>query len=227
MQLALMVQLPPAMGGLGGGVGAVYIATEGAFAAARLLEMIAGVHELFGRGVAAIPFAERVFLQHCYGGTDGGGPAELLDCVRRRLPALMARQRIGLVVVDSVAAVFRTETQDVRARALQMRALVGDLMRLQRQHGCAVVCVNQVAEVPTTTTSMAVGQQTAQVVVPCLGLAWANLVTHRLQLHRSAGAGRRRSMEVVFSPELPRARADFVIASAGVCDAPASDDADA
>lgn len=64
----------------------------------------------------------------------------------------------------------------------------------------------------------------AERLVPCLGLAWANLVTTRLQLHRSrdcmdgTDSTVKRSMEVVFSPELAPGRANFAVTGAGVCD---------
>lgn len=136
MQLALMVQLPVDMGGLGRA--AVYICTEGRFASGRLYEMIATVYSLFGNRVRDIPFASRVFLEHLH-----DAPA-LLQCVRLRLPRLMAASEVGLVIVDSVAAVFRSETSDVRRRAHDMREMAGALLRMSDRYGCAVLCVNQV-----------------------------------------------------------------------------------
>lgn len=64
MQLALMVQLPVDMGGLGRG--AVYVCTEGPFPSQRLYGMIAAVQTLFGRRVREVPFSSRVFLEHLH-----------------------------------------------------------------------------------------------------------------------------------------------------------------
>lgn len=67
-------------------------------------------------------------------------------------------------------------------------------------------------------------------LVPSLGLAWANLVTTRLQLHRSdvctveANPTVIRSMEVVFSPELPTGRVNFTVTADGVSDVPSTED---
>lgn len=70
----------------------------------------------------------------------------------------------------------------------------------------------------------------AERLVPSLGLAWANLVTTRLQLHRggvctdAAEPTVIRTMEVVFSPELPTGRAHFTVTGDGVSDVPATQD---
>lgn len=142
MQLALMVQLPVDMGGLGRA--AVYICTEGSFASGRLYEMISTVYSLFGNRVRDVPFASRVFLEHL-----SDAPA-LLQCVRSGLPRLMAASEVGLVIVDSMAGVFRTATDDVRRRAHDLREVAGALLRLSDRYGCAVVCVNQVSVYSTT-----------------------------------------------------------------------------
>lgn len=68
---------------------------------------------------------------------------ELLECVRDRLPFLMNQHRIGLIIIDSVAAVFRI-TNNYIERAEHMRALCQSLLKLSEKHRCAVVCVNQV-----------------------------------------------------------------------------------
>lgn len=80
-------------------------------------------------------------------------------------------------------------------------------------------------------------------LVPCLGLAWANLVSTRIQLHRTArtvvcgstrtsnnspnGASQEetivRQMEIVFAPHLAPAKAEFVITADGVTDVPQQD----
>ena len=69
----------------------------------------------------------------------------LLNCVAIKLPQLMDQHPVGLIVIDSIAAVFRLE-MDAIGRAYDMRQLVLDLQKLSSAHGCAVVCVNQVNE---------------------------------------------------------------------------------
>lgn len=91
-------------------------------------------------------------------------------------------------------------------------------------------------------TSAINSESSNQKVVPCLGLAWANLVGTRIQIHRtntvydfakrqilipvSADEPNQnvlsviREMEIVFSPELPQRKAPFIITAQGIEDVP-------
>lgn len=55
----------------------------------------------------------------------------------------MQQQSIGLIIIDSIAGVYRLDT-DAIARADSMRKLIFKLQTLADQHESAVVCVNQV-----------------------------------------------------------------------------------
>lgn len=70
----------------------------------------------------------------------------MLRCVVERLPKLVEQHRPGLIVVDSVAAVFRADylPTDALQRARDMRTLASKLHSLANRHNIAVVCVNQV-----------------------------------------------------------------------------------
>ena len=61
----------------------------------------------------------------------------------------MATVRIGLIIIDSVAAVFRTYTNYIE-RAKDMRKLANHLLHLADKYNCAVICVNQVSELEFT-----------------------------------------------------------------------------
>lgn len=56
----------------------------------------------------------------------------------------MSSVRIGLIIIDSVAAVFRTYTNYIE-RAKDMRKLANYLLHLADKYNCAVICVNQVS----------------------------------------------------------------------------------
>lgn len=57
----------------------------------------------------------------------------------------MAKHDIGLVVIDSVGGIFRTETTDFHARSIEMRRFGAALVALSKKYSpCAVICVNQV-----------------------------------------------------------------------------------
>lgn len=70
--------------------------------------------------------------------------------------------------------------------------------------------------------------------VPCLGLAWSNLVTTQIKIRKlakqisqsniaaqlSSTPIKVRSFEVSFSPDLPNKVAEFIITENGICDVP-------
>lgn len=55
----------------------------------------------------------------------------------------MNQQSIGVIIIDSIAGVFRLDTNAI-TRANDMRKLVHKLQFLSDEHECAVVCINQV-----------------------------------------------------------------------------------
>lgn len=63
--------------------------------------------------------------------------------MQQQLNQLLSTHSIGLIIIDSVGAVFRTETNFV-SRALHMRDLANTLLDLSDKYNCAVLCVNQV-----------------------------------------------------------------------------------
>ena len=65
-----------------------------------------------------------------------------------KLPSLLEQGRVKLVVLDSIAALFRAEfgIGQTSHRAELLRAFGAQLWRLSEVYGAAVVCVNQVCE---------------------------------------------------------------------------------
>lgn len=63
-----------------------------------------------------------------------------------KLPSLLATGRVRLVVIDSIAALFRVEfgLNQAAQRAQLLRVCGAQLKRLSESYGVAVVCVNQV-----------------------------------------------------------------------------------
>ncbi|XP_016970327.1 DNA repair protein XRCC3 [Drosophila rhopaloa] len=204
LQLSLCVQLPTELGGLGKGV--AYICTEDAFPARRLLQMSKACEKRHPQ--EKLNFLGNIFVEHHY------ETEPLLNCIRNRLPRLMQQHGIGLIIIDSVAAIFRLYT-DFMERARQMRRLADALLTYADKYNCAVVCVNQVA---------ASGGQDE---VPCLGLQWAHLGRTRLRVSRVPKQHRMgdqlitvRKMEILYSPETPNDFSEFLITEEGVVDVP-------
>ncbi|XP_037909463.1 DNA repair protein XRCC3 isoform X2 [Hermetia illucens] len=207
LQLCLMVQLPQNIGGLK--KHAVYICTEDIFPSRRLYQLIDKFQQQFD---SSISYAENVFVEHII------EMDELMDCVFSKLPKLLKIKNIGLIIIDSIAGVFRLQ-DDIVKRANTMRKLVAELRRLANKYNCAVVCSNQV-------TSGLTHLNESQ---PSLGLAWAHLITTRLKISKiyrkselyhtnlnPVCSSLIRTMETIFSPGSSRGYAKFLISSDGI-----------
>lgn len=80
-----------------------------------------------------------------------------------QLPVALARHNVGLVILDSIAANYRAERSSANtpsalaARSAQLVRLGALLRSLSREHNCALVVANQVADrfAPVSTTSRA------------------------------------------------------------------------
>ncbi|KAI4903909.1 hypothetical protein NFI96_028825 [Prochilodus magdalenae] len=211
LQLCLSVQYPQDHGGLGSG--AVYICTEDPFPIKRLRQLITQQSRLRPNIpqalIRSLRFSDNIYIEHT-------ADLEALEtCVAQRVPMLLERGLVRLVVVDSVAALFRTEFQADEAieRARHLLAFSSTLHRLSHKHGVPVFCINQVSDVvdgpnPGRCDFGLVDSK----VLPALGIAWANQVMVRLLLRRQEGCLRSgdqtstlRKLEVVFAPHLPRA----------------------
>lgn len=67
-------------------------------------------------------------------------------CLSRRVPLLLARGAVRLLVVDSVAALFRCEFQasDWLERTKQLLSFSSTLHHLSQEFNTPVLCINQV-----------------------------------------------------------------------------------
>ncbi|XP_051511738.1 DNA repair protein XRCC3 [Myxocyprinus asiaticus] len=211
LQLCLSVQYPQDNGGLNSG--AAYICTEDSFPIKRLRQLISQQPRLRPDLPPALihgkHFSDNIYIEHA------ADLEALQACVSQRVPVLLKRGLVKLVVVDSVAALFRSEFQADEAikRSRHLLAFSSTLHHLSHTYGAPVLCVNQVTDVvdgpnPGRCDYGLVGSK----VLPALGMAWANQVMVRLMLRRLAGSVKLdsrssapRKLEVVFAPHLPRA----------------------
>ncbi|XP_007230988.1 DNA repair protein XRCC3 isoform X2 [Astyanax mexicanus] len=193
--------------------GAVYICTEDSFPIKRLRQLITQQARLRPNVpqalIRSLRFSDNIYIEHT------ADLEALQACVSQRVPMLLERGLVRLVVVDSVAALFRTEFQADEAieRARHLLAFSSTLHRLSHTHAAPVFCINQVSDVvdgpnPGRCDYGLVDSK----VQPALGIAWANQVMVRLMLWRQEGCLRSggrtsapRRLEVVFAPHLPRA----------------------
>jgi DNA-repair protein XRCC3 len=178
LQLCLTSQLPRECGGLE--AGAVYICTGDVFPSKRLrqlTEFFIQDHSKLKLTVKNI--SDNIYVEHV------PTISSLTAQLEYRLPSLLATGRVKLMVIDSIAALFRSEygVQQVVQRAQVLQACGSRLQHLSETYGVAVVCVNQV------TAAMGSGRESTTGVRPALGLAWASLVGTRIMLHRDEVLG--------------------------------------
>ena len=134
-QLAVMVQLPVEEGGLEGK--AIYVDTEGTFRPERIIQ-IAEYRGLDPR---------KALRNINYGRARSLG--ELLAMLSE--VETLARKGFKLLVVDTVASIYRVEGVDRVGRILALRKLAffaSELARIAVKHGLAVVVANQIVSVP-------------------------------------------------------------------------------
>ncbi|XP_007578498.1 DNA repair protein XRCC3 [Poecilia formosa] len=214
LQLCLSVQYPVEHGGLS--AGALYICTEDPFPIRRLQQLISEQTSLRSDVppslIGRLRFSDNIYLEHA------ADLDSLQVCLSRRAALLLAQGRVRLVVVDSVAALFRCEFQpgDWLERNKQLLTVSSMVHHLSHEFTTPVVCINQVTDVfhqPESSSS-----SPSSSVSPALGLAWANQVTVRLMMRRlqvtvSRGdqSSALRRLEVVFAPHLARSSRDVAV----------------
>nr|XP_046229553.1 DNA repair protein XRCC3 [Scatophagus argus] len=219
LQLCLSVQYPAQHGGLSSG--AVYICTEDSFPIKRLQQLIR--HQSCLRSdvppslISRLQFSDHVYIEHA------ADLDSLHVCLSRRVPLLLARGLVRLLVIDSVAALFRSEFQaaDWLERTKQLLTFSSTLHHLSQEFTTPVLCINQVSDVFNSSDDT-FGPQSSS-VSPALGLAWASQVLVRLMIRRlqvTVARGDQRSalrrLEVVFAPHLARDGRDAAVWREGV-----------
>ena len=246
-QLLLQVQLalpppepaprhPPSHYGLDGC--GLYIVTEGRPPMTRLQQMQEAMHRRFPY-TAEWDFLANVYLQEAH------SVDQLLSIVEQLCAdgSRVREQRLRLLIIDSVAGLFRVDDDvggaNPYARSEAQFRLSSALRRLSAEQQLVVVCCNQVTDrflpaepIPRQSetyrdrfTIVSSGRQ----VLPALGLSWANCVDVRLAVSRRCrgrgggggsmvvdGSEVSREMEVVFAPHVPRQSLSFVVDADGV-----------
>ena len=70
----------------------------------------------------------------------------LNNCLQKKVPLVLAQGNVRLIVLDSIAALFRChyDSQSLVTRAKHLASLAKHLRQLSDQYNCVVICVNQV-----------------------------------------------------------------------------------
>lgn len=151
-------------------------------------------------------------------------PSDVLRLLTRDMKILLNRRRVGLVIVDSAAGLFRNLSEDFIHRAEVMRSFNRTVLELQDEYKFAVVCTNQV-------TANIDGEPGGAAIKPCLGPIWTEFLTNRLlvkkhpSLTTSSSSLSVRTLEADFSPFIPRdIPARFVVETPGLQNVPLDED---
>ncbi|XP_054989719.1 DNA repair protein XRCC3 [Sorex araneus] len=217
LQLCLAVQFPLRYGGLE--AGAVYVCTEDAFPSRRLQQLIGQQQRLRAdvpaHVVGKIEFGDHIFVEHA------ADVDSLLQCVTKKVPVLLARGLVRLLVIDSVAAPFRCEfpAPDAAPRARLLRALGAALRRLSCTFQSPVLCINQVTEAVDEQDMAGTAGPGDTRVLPALGGTWADQLLVRLMADRhrpDEGPPAGRTLRVLFAPHLPPGACGYDILAEGV-----------
>ncbi|XP_076178453.1 DNA repair protein XRCC3 isoform X2 [Ptiloglossa arizonensis] len=197
LQLCLTVQLPVAEGGFA--AGAVYICTESVFPSRRLQQLIQKLEATKKYGING----DLIFVEHV------STIDKLEICLLRRIPILMSTYKIGLIVVDSVAAPYRVEDwkDESNNRAKSLRTIGQQLHKLCKNDVC-IVCINQVTA--TVHNSVLYDNLSER---PSLGTTWLSMITNSIQFYRLDSL---RYACVKLSSNLPEITIPFEIQGSGV-----------
>lgn len=227
LQLLFSVQYPISRGGLS--ASALYLHSEFPFPFRRL-HQLAIAHPDLSKPLDNI-------LVHPLREAD-----DLLDLLPRIdsllvKPPPQTRFPIKLIVIDSIAALFRSEfdnsPSDLKKRSSLFFKISSKLKAQAMQFGLAVVVTNQVVDSMDSSDGLRIGNSrclysSGRKVCAALGLSWANCVNTRLFLSRSeekvvededgglAITTARRFISVIFSPHLPDSSCQYLIEREGV-----------
>lgn len=188
LTLSMQVSLPEAKGGLAGA--ACYMTCgEGRFPVARLAQLSQCYQQCYPD--EDIDFLSNVFIEESHNSED------LLDNLRKLVPEMCRQSNVRLLVIDSIAGMFRTEfdatnKDQAKLRLALMYRFAAELRHLADTYSLCVVVVNQVTasvdqEPLSSLFSGSFGGAKAD-PVPALGLGWSNCVNTRLMLRRDASS---------------------------------------
>ncbi|XP_071725383.1 DNA repair protein XRCC3 homolog [Rutidosis leptorrhynchoides] len=242
LQLLFTAQLPNNLNGLSGC--SLYIYTEFPFPHRRFNQLFQSF-----RLSQPILFAssrdprDYIFTRDCH--TAHHLLDVLLQLGSRLGKVKETRLNVKLIVIDSIAALFRSDFEnnasDLKKRCSLFFRISSVLKSLAHQFGIAIVVTNQVGDSmgDDGVSGVRVGNleglyTSGRRVCPSLGLAWANCVNSRLFLSMNeeiegvnnglvdgeysgyVNTRKRRELHVVFAPHLACSSCEFVITKDGV-----------
>ncbi|XP_072486206.1 DNA repair protein XRCC3 isoform X1 [Notamacropus eugenii] len=217
------VQVPPATGTKG----VIYICTEDVFPDKRLQQLIALQHQLRtdvpDEIIKKIKFGNSIFIEHA------ADIDTLFECITKRAPILLSRGMVRLIIIDSIAALFRCEfgIQHSITKAKYLQTLGAKLHQLSSEFQSPVLCINQITDTVDERGLAGTSLDVLERVSPALGITWSNQLLMRLMVSRpycefsrdtdaSATGTVVRTLSVMFAPHLPQSHCHYTVNAEGV-----------
>jgi len=197
LQLCLTVQLPISAGGLG--AGAIYICTETAFPSKRLQQLLENSEIAKTYSVTG----DVIFVSHI------ATIEELVLCLQRKVPVLMNAHKIGLLIIDSIAAPYRVEDWKDQQLGRTKRSIGRQLHELCKNDDLCVICINQVSAVIDGHSLISEDMDEQ----PALGFTWSSMITTSIYFYRRISS---RYACIMLASHLPRITSEFEVNESGV-----------
>lgn len=201
MQLALMCASPTAVGGLD--AYSIYVSTEGSTPFSRFWFLSQSLVSRLSLPEGTV-LAKRVIIERVH------TSESLLHWATWRLPYLLRKTGARLVIIDSIAALYRSDFNDAVLRANHLTLLVRAIRVALIPANAVCVCVNQVSQAPDRFSG------NLDKTVPALGASWSNHVSTRVFITRRMAT--RREAQILHSSYLPHdgGKAMFLIVQEGI-----------
>ncbi|XP_013928391.1 PREDICTED: DNA repair protein XRCC3 [Thamnophis sirtalis] len=141
------------------------------------------------------------------------------ECITKRLSLLLSRGMVRLIIIDSIAALFRCEfsATDSLQKAKYLQKFGAKLHRLSCTFQTPIICINQVTDAINVREDAVWNTQScsARTVVPALGITWSNQLLMRLMVCRTVNQAltggetlysksELRMLRIIFAPHLPQ-----------------------
>ncbi|KAF9171344.1 DNA repair protein rad51c [Mortierella sp. AD011] len=220
MQLCINSQIPCAIGGAGGN--SIFIDTEGSFVAKRAAQIAAASSRNLDLLDKSTSPGNRMTTDKLMQGIQYcrvHSPMELIAMVRMLDGIVQAHPKTKLIVVDSIAFLFRSNFSDVNVRTKLVATLGRQLTAVARKYDIAVVVMNQMSTKIESHNDQRMRQGSERapgMVHPALGETWASVCTHRIRLYNHGNG--QRSARLFKSPSIQEQCVKFQIVSGGISD---------
>lgn len=133
---------------------------------------------------------------------------ELVQCLQHKVPVLMNTRKIGLLIIDSIAAPYRVEDWRDELQGKTKRSIGRQLHELCKNDDLCVICINQVTAVIDGHRLISEDADEQ----PALGFTWSSMITTSIYFYRRIS----RYACVMLASHLPRIAFPFEVTESGV-----------